>query len=74
MNWQDLKQKNEINISDDVYQYVVAIEQTIETLEEKIYISARCLKQIIDLAKGWAVIHEKIMLLIKILKIHFHIF
>ena len=60
LNWQDLKQKkNEINISDDVYQYVVAIEQTIETLEEKIYISARCLKQIIDLAKGWAVIHEK---------------
>ena len=60
LDWEELKnKKTKINISDEIYQYVIAIEQTIQSLDQKVYISSRCLKQIIDLAKGWAIIHEK---------------
>ena len=60
LDWKELKnKKTKINISDEIYQYVIAIEQTIQSLDQKVYISSRCLKQIIDLAKGWAIIHEK---------------
>ena len=38
---------------------MLEIEQTIKSLDQKIYVSARCLKQIVDLAKGWAIINEK---------------
>ena len=48
-----------LNITDEIYQYVIEIEQIIKSLEKEIYISARCLKQIIDLAKGWAIINDK---------------
>ena len=46
-------------LNDEIYKYVVDIENIIQSLENKIYISARCMKQIIDLAKGWAIINEK---------------
>ena len=60
LDWEELKnKKTKINISDEIYQYVIAIEQTIQSLDQKVYISSRCLKQIIDLAKGWAVVHGK---------------
>ena len=60
LDWEELKnKKTKINISDEIYQYVIAIEQTIQSLDQKVYISSRCLKQIIDLAKGWAIINEK---------------
>ena len=31
----------------------------IKSLDQHIHVSARCLKQIIDLAKGWAIVHGK---------------
>lgn len=60
IDWTVLKKKKmTINITDEIYQYVIEIEQIIKSLEKEIYISARCLKQIIDLAKGWAMINDK---------------
>ena len=60
IDWTVLKKKKmTINITDEIYQYVIEIEQIIKSLEKEIYISARCLKQIIDLAKGWAIINDK---------------
>ena len=59
VDWEAIKQKkDQLTIKDEIYKYVVEIEQVIKTLDQKIYISARCLKQILDLAKGWAIIHE----------------
>ena len=58
INWSQINdKKNEITIKDEIYEYVVEIEQTIKTLGQNIYISARCMKQIIDLAKGWAIVN-----------------
>ncbi len=58
INWSQINdKKNEITIKDEIYAYVVEIEQTIKALEQNIYISARCMKQIIDLAKGWAIVN-----------------
>ena len=60
INWSQINdKKNEITVKDEIYQYVVEIEQTIKALGQNIYISARCMKQIIDLAKGWSIIHGK---------------
>ena len=60
LNWENIKSKKMIiNVNDEIYQYVIDIEQTIKSLEQGIYISARCLRQIIDLAKGWAMINDK---------------
>lgn len=60
INWSEINEKKKsITLKDEIYQYVVEIEQTIKALEQNIYISARCMKQIIDLAKGWAIIHGK---------------
>ena len=60
LNWENIKSKKMIiNANDEIYQYVIDIEQTIKSLEQGIYISARCLRQIIDLAKGWAMINDK---------------
>ena len=42
-----------------IFRYVIEIEETIKSLDQNIHVSARCLKQIIDLAKGWAVVHGK---------------
>ena len=58
INWSKINdKKNEITIKDEIYAYVVEIEQTIKALGQNIYISARCMKQIIDLAKGWAIVN-----------------
>ena len=58
INWSQINdKKNEITIKDEIYAYVVEIEQTIKALGQNIYISARCMKQIIDLAKGWAIVN-----------------
>ena len=60
INWDEIKtKKTKINLSDEIFKYVIEIEQTIQSLDQKLYISSRCLKQIIDLAKGWAMINEK---------------
>lgn len=60
IDWLKIKEKkNNIIVKDRIYKYVINIEQTIQSIEKKIYISARCLKQIIDLAKGWAIINDK---------------
>ena len=60
IDWQKIKErKNIITVKDEIYKYVVSIEQRIQSLDQKIYVSARCLKQIIDLAKGWAIINNK---------------
>jgi len=53
------ERKNIITVKDEIYKYVVSIEQRIQSLDQKIYVSARCLKQIIDLARGWAIINNK---------------
>ena len=58
INWSQINdKKNKINIKNEIYKYVVEIEQTIKALGQNIYISARCMKQIIDLAKGWAIVN-----------------
>jgi MoxR-like ATPase len=60
INWNEIKdKKNKINVSDEIYNYVLEIEQIIRSLDQQIYISPRCLKQIIDLGKGWAMINSK---------------
>ena len=60
IDWEEIKKKkSNIIVEDEIYKYVVDIENIIQSLENKIYISARCMKQIIDLAKGWAIINEK---------------
>ena len=60
IDWQKIKErKNIITVKDEIYKYVVSIEQRIQSLAQKIYVSARCLKQIIDLARGWAIINNK---------------
>ncbi len=58
INWSQINdRKNKITIKDEIYQYVIEIEQTIKALGQNIYISARCMKQIIHLAKGWAIVN-----------------
>jgi len=60
INWSEIQdKKNKINVSDEIYQYTLEIEQTINSLDKQIYISPRCLKQIIDLGKGWAMVNSK---------------
>ena len=60
LDWDEIKiKKNKITVKEEIYKYVLEIEQIIKTLEQKIYISARCMKQIINLAKGWAIINGK---------------
>tara|TARA_B100000989_G_scaffold100736_2_gene73575 strand:+ start:473 stop:1351 length:879 start_codon:yes stop_codon:yes gene_type:complete len=60
IDWQKIKEKkNTITIKEEIYKYVLSVEQRIQSLDQKIYISARCLKQIINLAKGWAIINNK---------------
>ena len=60
IDWQKIKErKNIITVKNEIYKYVVSIEQRIQSLDQKIYVSARCLKQIIDLARGWAIINNK---------------
>ncbi len=60
IDWQKIKErKNIITVKNEIYKYVVSLEQRIQSLDQKIYVSARCLKQIIDLARGWAIINNK---------------
>ena len=60
INWSQINdKKNEITVKDEIFEYVVEVEQTIKALEQNIYISARCMKQIINQAKGWAIINGK---------------
>ena len=60
INWEDLQiKKKKVKVSDEIYKYVIEIEETIKSLDQNIHVSARCLKQIIDLAKGWTVVHDK---------------
>ena len=60
IDWQKIKERKKIiTVKDEIYKYVVSVEQRIQSLDQKIYVSARCLKQIIDLARGWAIINNK---------------
>ena len=60
INWIELQNnKNKVKVNDEIYKYVIEIEETIKSLDQHIHVSARCLKQIIDLAKGWAVVNGK---------------
>ena len=62
IDWQKIKErKNIITVKDEIYKYVVSIEQRIQSLDQKIYVSARCLKQIIDLARVGQLLIIKIM-------------
>ena len=51
--------KEKVNVADTIYNYLIEIEKKTKELNQNIHLSARCLKQIIDLSKGWAVINEK---------------
>ena len=60
INWNELKSKKiKVNVKIEIYKYVIQIEEIIKSLDQNIHVSARCLKQIIDLAKGWAIVHGK---------------
>ena len=60
INWNEIKSKKiKVNVKNEIYKYVIQIEEIIKSLDQNIHVSARCLKQIIDLAKGWAIVHGK---------------
>ena len=60
ISWVDLQNnKKKVKVNDEIYRYVIEIEETIKSLDQHIHVSARCLKQIIDLSIGWAVVHGK---------------
>ena len=60
IDWKKLQdKKRSVTVNDEIYKYVIEIEEMIKSLDQHIHVSARCLKQIIDLAKGWAVVHGK---------------
>ena len=60
IDWKKLQdKKRSVTINDEIYKYVIEIEEMIKSLDQHIHVSARCLKQIIDLAKGWAIVHGK---------------
>jgi MoxR-like ATPase len=57
INWNDIKkQKDQIKVNENVFEYILNIENFINQLNKDFYISPRCLKQISELAKGWALI------------------
>jgi len=43
-------------VNENVFEYILDIESFINQLNKDFYISPRCLKQISELAKGWALI------------------
>ena len=58
--WNDIKkQKDQIKVNENVFEYILNIENFINQLNKDFYISPRCLKQISELAKGWALIDER---------------
>ena len=60
INWNDIKkQKDQIKVNENVFEYILNIESFINQLNKDFYISPRCLKQISELAKGWALIDER---------------
>ena len=60
ISWVDLQNnKKKVKVNDEIYRYVIEIEETIKSLDQHIHVSARCLKQIIDLSIGWAVVNGK---------------
>ena len=60
INWNDIKkQKDQIKVNENVFEYILNIENFINQLNKDFYISPRCLKQISELAKGWALIDER---------------
>ena len=60
IDWKKLQdKKRSVTVNDEIYKYVIEIEEMIKSLDQHIHVSARCLKQVIDLAKGWAVVHGK---------------
>ena len=60
IDWKKLQdKKRSVTVNDEIYKYVIEIEEMIKSLDQHIHVSARCLKQIIDLAKGWAIVHGK---------------
>ena len=57
INWNDIKkQKDQIKVNENVFEYILNIESFINQLNKDFYISPRCLKQISELARGWALI------------------
>ena len=61
IDWNKIKQqKDQIKVNENVYEYILDIESFINQLNKDFYISPRCLKQISELAKGWAIIDERL--------------
>ena len=55
----DLIKKNDVNIDDKVYQYILSIKQFINKNFPEIHVSTRCLKQIVSLSRSLVILNEK---------------
>ena len=60
LNFKEIQlKKDQITVNDTIYQYLVDIEKMINQSGKDFQISPRCLKQTIELAKGWALINQQ---------------
>ena len=55
----DLLKKNDVNIDEKVYQYILSIKQFINKNFPEIHVSTRCLKQIVSLSRSLVILNEK---------------
>jgi hypothetical protein len=59
-NFEEIQlKKDQITVNDTIYQYLVDIEKMINQSGKDFQISPRCLKQSVELAKGWALINQQ---------------
>lgn len=59
INWEEIfTSRNKVKINDDVFNYILEIFNLAKNIDY-LFISPRCLKQISDLSKSWALINEK---------------
>jgi len=59
VNMKDLITTKQININDNIYQYIQEIKKFILINFPEIHISSRCLKQIVSISRSLAMINEK---------------
>jgi MoxR-like ATPase len=59
VNMKDLTTTKQININDNIYQYIQEIKKFILINFPEIHISSRCLKQIVSISRSLAMINEK---------------
>ena len=59
IKFNDLKPIDEININENVYNYIQDIQQFVQNNFPEIHISTRCLKQVVSISKSLAFINKK---------------